>query len=103
MFQALRRHWFGLKAAVKWVGNSNSLQNTGKLRRIVPREHPSQSEDSGLQVTSFVHPGKPDWIGQETGKERKAEGLKYFSRYSNLRIILQSSDVFFPLIMTHTK
>lgn len=98
--QALRRHWSGLKG-LQWCGWVIIILI------IVPREYPSQNEDSRLQVTSLVHPGKPDLgLGRGTGKERtcgKAEGLKYLSRYSSLRIILQSSDFIFPLIMTHTK
>lgn len=60
------------RAAVKC--NCNSLQNAGKLKRIVPREYPVD-EDSGLQVSSFVHPGKPALgLGRRQARRGRACG-----------------------------
>lgn len=49
-----------------------------------------------------------DWAGDGKGEVLQRvrpllEGLKYFSRYSNLRIILQISVFFFLSFMTHAR
>ncbi|RMC11311.1 hypothetical protein DUI87_11430 [Hirundo rustica rustica] len=58
------------RAAVKRVGNYNSLQNDGKLKTNVPREYPRQNEDSGMQCQNNYLIGSQVLARRQWNEER---------------------------------